>query len=226
MELTKRIRLLQELPVISALSPSEIEGLASQALLRAYDKFDYIFTAEEPSEWIFFLLSGRLKLGILSADGREVIKEVIQPVSMFGDRSLVGETRRNEYAQVMYEPVEVLQVPAGHFRHIMADNQGLTLHYLGHLTRRLQRMEERLTSLVLKDARERIIEFLVSSAGNNGRQVGMETLVKHNLTQQDIANLTGTSRQTVTSVLNELKKMNLIHFNRNSFLIRDLNKLG
>ncbi len=226
MELYQKVQLLRDLPVISTLSDREIETLAAEACLQAYDKFEYVFTNDEPSSNIFFLLSGRLKIGMLSADGREVIKEVIQPVSMFGDLSLAGEARRNEYAQVMYESVETLTVPSARFRQIMQHNQDLTLNYLGHLTRRLQRMEERLTSLVLKDARERIIEFLVNSADSSGRQVGMETLVKHNLTQQDIANLTGTSRQTVTSVLNELKKMNLIHFNRSSFLIRDVNKLG
>jgi CRP-like cAMP-binding protein len=88
------------------------------------------------------------------------------------------------------------------------------------------RVEDRLSSLVLKDARERIIEFLVDTAGREGRKVGYETLVKHQLTQQEIANLTGTSRQTVTSVLNDLRKSNLIYFNRNSILIRDLQNLS
>ncbi|MCB0680661.1 MAG: winged helix-turn-helix domain-containing protein, partial [Saprospiraceae bacterium] len=64
------------------------------------------------------------------------------------------------------------------------------------------------------------------TARQRGRKVGFETLLKHCLTQQDIANITGTSRQTVTSVLNELKKENLIYFNRRSILIRDLGRLS
>ena len=71
-----------------------------------------------------------------------------------------------------------------------------------------------------------VVEFLKESAGERGRQVGYETLVKHGLTQQDIANLVGASRQTVTAILNELKKSNLIHFNRNTILIRDMDKLN
>jgi CRP-like cAMP-binding protein len=95
-----------------------------------------------------------------------------------------------------------------------------------HLSHRLQRVEERLANLVVKDARERIIEFLQDTASREGRRVGFETLVKHHLTQQEIASLTGTSRQTVTSVFNELKRSNLIYFNRNSILIRDVDKLA
>ena len=90
---------------------------------------------------------------------------------------------------------------------------------------RLRRVEDRLESLIFKDARTRIIDFIKDSASKRGRQVGFETLIKHSLTQQDIANLTGTSRQTVTSVLNELKKLNLIYFTRKSILVRDLAKL-
>ena len=108
----------------------------------------------------------------------------------------------------------------------MSNNQRLLFSCLQHITQRLQKVEERLAKLVLKDARERIIEFLVDTAGKEGRRVGYETLVKHHLTQQDIANITGTSRQTVTSVFNDLRKSNLIYFNRNSILIRDLEKLA
>jgi len=91
--------------------------------------------------------------------------------------------------------------------------------------KRLKRAESRLESLIFKDARSRIIDFLKDSVERRGRQVGFEMMFKHSLTQQDIANLTGTSRQTVTSVLNELKKDNLIYFTRKSILVRDVAKL-
>ena len=87
-------------------------------------------------------------------------------------------------------------------------------------------MEERLTHMIVKDARERIIEFLLDTASKDGRKVGYEVLVKHHLTQQDIANITGTSRQTVTSVFNDLKKSNQINFSRTSILIRDIANLA
>jgi CRP-like cAMP-binding protein len=58
-----------------------------------------------------------------------------------------------------------------------------------------------------------------------GKQVGMEILVRHNMTHQDIADLTGTSRQMVTAVLNQLKRENLLYFSRKKILFRDLNAL-
>jgi CRP-like cAMP-binding protein len=90
---------------------------------------------------------------------------------------------------------------------------------------RLQKTERRLESLIFKDARTRIIDFIVDMGREKGKAIGKEILVKHNLTHQDIANLTATSRQTVTTVLNELKEENLIHLERNQFLIRNIDAL-
>jgi CRP/FNR family cyclic AMP-dependent transcriptional regulator len=79
--------------------------------------------------------------------------------------------------------------------------------------------------LIFKDARSRIVSFLHEVVAERGRRVGYEMLLKHSLTHQDIANITCTSRQTVTLVLNELRKENLIYFNRGRILVRDMETL-
>lgn len=215
-----------KLPVLSQLDSVELEQLASIAQLCRAPKFQFIFMPDEVADQVYFLIRGRIKTGTFSMDGREVIKEILQPETMFGDLALAGETRRSEFAQALHEDVEYLSVKVSDFLQLMQKNQRLIFACMQHLSQRLQRVEDRLAKLVLKDARERIIEFLVETAGKEGRRVGYETLLKHHLTQQDIANLTGTSRQTVTSVLNDLRKSNLIYFNRNSILIRDIEKLA
>ena len=91
---------------------------------------------------------------------------------------------------------------------------------------RMLEMEQRLESLVFKDSRTRIIEFLHELGEKKGQRVGYEMLVRKFMTHQEIANLTATSRQTVTTVLNELRNRNLLTFNRKRLLIRDMEKLG
>ncbi len=226
MDTSNKIQFFSKLPLFEALSQAELEQLADIAQFRRAPKFQFVFMPDEPADHLYFLLSGRLKTGTFSIDGREVIKEILQPETLFGDLALAGEIKRSEFAQALHDEAEFLAIKVEDFQLLMQQNQRLIFACLRHLSHRLQRVEERLAKLVLKDARERIIEFLVEAAGREGRQVGYETLVKHHLTQQDIANLTGTSRQTVTSVLNDLRKSNLIYFNRNSILIRDIEKLA
>ena len=87
-------------------------------------------------------------------------------------------------------------------------------------------MERKIESLVFKDARTRIVDFLREMAEEKGQKVGFEMMIKNHLTHKDIASLTGTSRQTVTTVMNELREKNLINFDRRRILIRDLEKLA
>jgi len=226
MDIQQKKTFLATVPVFATLGTTEIELIASIAYNRRSPKFQFVFMPDEPADYMFILIKGRIKTGTFSQDGREVIKEILHPGAVFGDLALAGEHLRSDYAQVLYDEAEFLAIKVADFHQLMSTNQRLLFACLQHIMHRLQRVEERLAKLVLKDARERIIEFLVETADKEGRQVGFETLVKHHLTQQDIANITGTSRQTVTSVFNDLRKSNLIHFNRNSILIRDVAKLS
>jgi CRP/FNR family transcriptional regulator, cyclic AMP receptor protein len=226
MDTSKKMQFLEKLPMLATLPSAELEQLAAMTQHRRAPKYQFIFMPDEMAEHLYFLVQGRVKTGTFSHEGREVIKEIMQPGMLFGDLALAGEMMHSDFAQALHDDVEYLSVRLSDFQQLMQQNQRLVFACMAHLSQRLQRVEERLANLVLKDARERIIEFLVDTAGREGRRVGFETLVKHHLTQQDIASLTGTSRQTVTSVFNELKRSNLIYFNRNSILIRDLEKLA
>lgn len=226
MDTNKKTHYLSQSPILSVLTNTELSQLAQCAQHRQVSKFQFVFMPDETSDCVLFLVKGRVKMGTFAQDGREVIKEILQEGAVFGDLALAGETRRVDFAQAQHEDVEVLSIKVTDFHQLMLKNQSLVFALMQHMTQRLQRVEERLAKLVLKDARSRIVEFLLETAGKEGRRVGYETLVKHHLTQQDIANLTGTSRQTVTSVLNDLRKSNLIYFNRNSILIRDMAKLA
>ena len=145
---------------------------------------------------------------------------------LLNELGLTGEQQRAEFASSMNQDVTYFRVKVRDFKELMQESFPLAQSVMLYLGERLRKAERQWESLILKDVRTRIVEFLKESAGERGRQVGYETLVKHGLTQQDIANLVGASRQTVTAILNELRKSNLIHFNRNSILIRDMDKLN
>lgn len=217
---------LNQYPLFENLSDEEREQLRAMAKLKKIPRHASIYEEGMPSHEMYFLLEGIVKIGTHSDDGREAIKFILHPMAMFGEMGLMGQSERMEHARTMNEDTYCLVVNVSDFKLLMQQNFLLSQQMLERIGKRLMRVEQRLESLIFQDARTRIVEFLKENALQRGRQVGFEMLFKHCLTQQDIANITGTSRQTVTSVLNELKKENLIHFNRRTILIRDMKKLA
>jgi CRP/FNR family cyclic AMP-dependent transcriptional regulator len=226
MDKNAKIDFLKKLPMFISFNELELAQLADLTQYRSAPRYHFLFVPDEKAEHLYFLVHGRIKTGTFSGEGRESIKELISPGALFGDLALTGEVVRSEFAQSLNEGADYLLINLVDFKAIMQNNQRLMFACMQHFSQRLQRIEERLANLVVKDARERIIAFLLQTATREGRRVGFETLVKHHLTQQEIASLTGTSRQTVTAVFNELKRSNLIYFNRNTILIRDVDKLA
>lgn len=217
---------LREIPLFSILSDAEFSRLLKGAEFHKRSKYDFVYMPDEAATKVFFLRKGCIKIGTHSSDGKEVIKTVLYPNAMFGELCLVGEPNRIDLAQCMNSDVEYCSVDAQLIKMMVQQNLQMSLKLYEMIGNRLIVAERRLESLVLKDARARIIDFIKENVKSYGQRIGYEMLIRHSLTQQDIANITGTSRQTVTSVLNDLKKSNLIYFNRKSILVRDMAKLA
>ena len=144
---------------------------------------------------------------------------------VFGELALVGVTKRKDFAYVV-EDATLCIISVPQMKSLMREYSGLQVFIMKVMGDRILDIEQRLESLVFKDSRTRIIEFLLKQAQKRGQRVGYETLVKKMLTHQEISHFTATSRQTVTTVLNELRDKNILTFNRKRLLIRDLDKLA
>lgn len=213
---------LSQHPLFEHLQARQLEQLLQIAQWRKYAKYDCFFLPGEDSDMVFILLQGSVKLGAISEEGREVIKHILYPTALFGEMSLVGEEKRHDFAVALEKENEVLAIPAAAFRRFVHTDYALTIKIMNAIGGRLRTAEHKLESMVFKDARGRIIDFLKDTAHKRGRRIGLETMIRNHFTQQDIADITGTSRQTVTTVLNELRSNNRIYFNRSKILIRDL----
>ncbi len=189
-----------------------------------YDKEEFVYFSDEPSKHVYLVVDGRIKIGSHSDQGKEIIKAILQKGEVFGELAIIGEGSRREFAQAMGS-VTICPLTIEDMDGLMKKNKDLSFKITKLIGLRLRKAERRIESLVFKDARTRIMEFLIDSAEERGQKVGFETLVKDFLTHQDISNLTATSRQTVTTVLNELRDDNHINFDRKRLLIRDLDKL-
>jgi CRP/FNR family cyclic AMP-dependent transcriptional regulator len=216
---------LRSIQLFSCLSESQLTELTKIVSFEHYPKFSFIYKEKEQSDSFYFLFKGIVKIGCENDERKELITDFIEKTGLFGEKSITSETTRNEFAQSITDDVEVVKVPVKDFLNIFIRDVPTQMNLLNLLAKKVQQTETRVLSLIGKDARSRIIGFLKNHIKNSGRKIGYEIEIKNNMTQQDIANFTGTSRQTVTQIFNELKKSDIIHFNRRSMLVRDVAKL-
>ncbi len=215
----------EEFDVFGVFCPTKIKNVDMENHIhRRYKKGAYIYLPEEYAEKVFFISEGRVKIGTYSDTGKEITKAILSKGEVFGELALIGENKRRDFA-VAIEETEVCMMTVPQMKMMMRERNGFNMFIMKIIGGRVLEMEQRLESLVFKDSRTRIVEYLKSLAEKKGQRVGYEMLVRNFLTHQEIANLTATSRQTVTTVLNELRNNNIITFNRKRLLIRDMEKL-
>lgn len=218
---------LESIPFFNVLEQQEMDILTQHMELNTAPKYTNIFSEGDIADHFYILSEGSVKIGTHYEDGREVIKQVLHPRMVFGELALIQQKMpHHNFATSLSSSTAYYKIPVDVFKRLMDKNSQLTMSVVSMIGSKLMQTENQLESLIFKDARGRIIDFILDNAHQCGRKVGLETLLKHSLTQQDIANYTGTSRQTVTAVFNDLRKANKIYFTRNSILIRDITALA
>lgn len=226
MEDKSKLWYLENFNLFKGLHIKEMMFVQKNTVMKTKDKNEYIYFPEDPSTTIYFLKKGRVKIGTYSSDGKEIIKAILQPGEIFGELGIGGgEEKRGDFAQAMEKDVTLCAMSIDKIEAMMKQNPNLNLRITKLMGLRIRRMERKFESLIFKDTRARLIDFIKDMAEQNGRKVGDEIYIKYNLTHQDIGNLTAISRQTVTTILNDLEEKNLIKLERNAMLIRDIKNL-
>lgn len=210
---------------LGCLSDAEKKLVEQNATIIELDKHEAIYKEGADSDRIYFVKRGRVKIVTNGEDDKEVLKSLVLEGELLGEGSIFGEKHRADTAVAMDEGVTLLEMRASNARELLRTNPELSFKVTGQIAQKLRSAEKRLEALTFKNSRTRIIEFLKDTAHRQGRKIGFETLLHPFLTHQDIGNLTTTSRQTVSSVLNELKGDNKIYYDRHRLLIRDLSVL-
>lgn len=220
---------LENVNLFKFLCPMKIPAVPDgngQDIAQTYKKGDFIYHANEPAKQVYLLEKGKVKISSYSDSGKEIIKAILQPGEIFGELVILGAERRMNFATAIDPVVQVYAMDLSMLQGLMLKNADFSLRITKLISLRLKETERRLESLVFKDARARIVEYLKELANEYGKPIGDEILIQNFLTHKDIASLTATSRQTVTSILNDLRDQNLIYFDRKRLLIRDMDKLA
>lgn len=216
---------LENFNLFDEMSKEELMEVEKKTKMKTYNKGEYIYFPDDPSNKIFFLKSGRVKLCTYSEDGKEIIKAIMWPGEIFGETGLIENERRTDFAQPLDDDVLICSMRKEDMLMMMQMKPSLNFKIMKLIGLRFRKIERKLESLIFKDTRTRIIDLIRDLANERGKKIGTDIFVKHYLTHQDFAYLTATSRQNVTTVFNELKSKGIMDFERKSFVIRDIEKL-
>tara|TARA_B100000953_G_scaffold5981_1_gene5308 strand:+ start:608 stop:1288 length:681 start_codon:yes stop_codon:yes gene_type:complete len=200
---------LRNVPIFTDLTDSDLTKIASKMVPRVYEKGQMILLEESMGETFFIITQGAVKVTRLSADGREVILAILGESDFFGEMSLLdGEGRSANI--VANEDAKVLTLSRNDFLDCLESYPKIAIALLEELATRLRKSDQQIESLSLSDSEHRIGIALIRLAGELGTIKQGHVTIKNLPYQQDIANMAGTSRETVSRTLKLLEDKKLV----------------
>ena len=175
-----------------------------------------IMAAGDPTDSLYIVLSGRLKVMMSDADGREVILTIIGPGEFFGEMGLIDDSPRSA-SVVAIEPCELLTITKRDFKLSMEQNFDLAMTVMRGLVKRLREADRKIGSLALLDVFGRVAHLLIDLS----ETVDGQRVVTRRIPKQDIAKMIGASREMVSRVMKDLQEGGFIEMRGNRIVIHD-----
>lgn len=217
----KSLWFFDDVNLFNLLCPHKFKQYKECHTFDAYKKNDYIYFEEDAANKVYLIEKGKVKIGYYSEGGEEIVNAILSKGELFGEKAILGEEKRNEFAQSVDNKTSICPVGVDTMHDLMRDNKTFGLKIYKFLGFRFKKLERRLQLLLFKDTKTRFLEFLqelCEEYGYDCNQTG-DHIIKHPYTQKDIASLIGTSRSNLNVIMNELKEQNVIEFNRNNIRI-------
>jgi CRP-like cAMP-binding protein len=207
------------------LSMSQIKQLCIITGFKKAKKGDIIYFSSSDVPRVFLLKKGNIKIVAVDEEGNETIKDIIQKGDLFGELSLERDTDSNEYAKALTDEIIICSFLLSDFEDLLLQNPSLALSYTKFVGLKMKRIKNSYSNLISKDAKTRLYQFLKDWAEKEGKRIGNKVVIENYLTQNDMAQVICTSRQTATQLLNEMESNGLLHYNRKEIIIEDITKL-
>ena len=208
------------------LSDDEYKDLKVQHAVIEVPRGEYIYFEAYNHNKIYFVKEGTIKIGYIDDDGNEKVKEIIRKGELFGQFSLERDNLHGEFAQAYKDNVSICAFTIDDFERLLKNRPDLALKYSKQVGAKLRNIENRLVNLLNKDVKTRLIHFLWQLVEQNLVESTAEGFCMPNyLTHEDIASLIGSSRQTVTTMINELETEGILSYNRQEICFLDVKKL-
>ena len=207
--------------VFQILCPHKFTEYKKDHSFNYFKKGDYIYFEDDIANKVFLVNSGKIKVGYITEDGDEITTAILSKGQIFGEKAILGQEKRNEFAQALDNEVSTCVVSLDIMHELLRQNTEFSISIYKFIGYRFKKLERRLQIMLFKDAKTRLLEFLKELADDYGfkNAVSGDTVIKHPFTQKDIASLIGLSRPTLNILINELQDEKVLTFERKQIIL-------
>jgi len=203
----------------------ELNAIHSAMLSRTFKQGEVIVHEEDDENQTFFMIvSGSVHVSVMSSEGKQIILATLRRGEFFGEMALLdGEPR--SASVIAAEQCELLMLYRKAFFGILQQFPKIAIQMLVEMSKRLRHSNRQINTLSMMSVYGRVAEVLLQLAKDNGKKIGTVTVVENRPTHQEIADMTGTSRETVSRILSQLQKKQYITLDRKKMVILNEEKL-
>ncbi len=207
------------------ISPQDIQRLESVSKFRQLRRGEPVYLPADLADGVLLLVSGRVKICQITSDGKQSILTFIEPGELFGELAILGNQSRGEYAEAVMNS-QMVAIPKQEMLSLMHRYTEISAGISKIIGFRRQRIERRLRNLLFQSNRKRLIHLLLELVERYGQTVPNGVKLSIKLTHLEMANVIGSTRETVTVVLGQLQNEGLIQVERRQVIIRQMAKLA
>jgi CRP-like cAMP-binding protein len=219
--MNNNIWFFDNIDVFQILCPHKFTEYKKDHSFNYFKKGDYIYFEDDIANKVFLVNSGKIKVGYITEDGDEITTAILSKGQIFGEKAILGQEKRNEFAQALDNEVSTCVVSLDIIHDLLRQNTEFSISIYKFIGYRFKKLERRLQIMLFKDAKTRLLEFLKELADDYGfkNAVSGDTVIKHPFTQKDIASLIGLSRPTLNILINELQDEKVLTFERKQIIL-------
>ena len=215
---------IREVQIFNTLSPQDAREINPYLISGTFEKKKTVFAEGDPSEWLYIVKKGKVKITKISQEGKEIILEIIQPMDFFGGIAVVRGFPYPANAVAM-EHTEVLKISRKNLLSIMDRFPNLMYCMATNIGDRIKGSHETLKSIALEKVESRIASLLLKLSDKAGEKTSDGVMITMKLTKQDIAEMVGTTVETSIRTMSKFTKAGLVTLKTGKIIIRDLAKL-
>lgn len=219
-DLAAKIQFLRRVPIFGGLNESSLERVASIMIEKSYSRKSIVFHEGDHGDSLYIIKLGRIKIAKVAIDGREKTLTILQAGDFFGEMAIFDNLPRSATAEAIDPDVRLFGLNKKDFERLIHDNPSIALRIMKDLTCRIRQINQQVEDLAFKDVHGRVSSTLFQLLETEEKITG-RNLTRLRMTHQDLANMVGSSRETVTRALNRLQTEGVIAISHQQIEIID-----